>query len=217
MIMKKTGIFAFVLMTSLLLAGCVSESSEISENSAPEVLEIPQNLSSGEIAGLVKMREEEKLARDVYTTLGKQWGSQIFVNISSSEQTHTTEIKNLLDQYSITDPVVTDTVGVFNDSALQKLYTDLVAQGSTSLVNALIVGATIEDLDIADLTKLISETQNQNIISVYTNLANGSRNHLRSFVRNISMNGGVYAPKYISQDEYNQILSVQTNTPSEGE
>lgn len=145
-------------------------------------------LSDVEKAGLVQMREEEKLARDVYTTLGNLWNIQTFGNIAKSEQTHTNAIKTLLDRYMIDDPVTVDTVGIFTSPVIQKLYTDLVTQGSTSLLDALKVGATVEDLDIKDLENLMQTTDNEDILLVYANLTKGSRNHLRAFVSNISRN-----------------------------
>lgn len=49
------------------------------------------------------MREEEKLARDVYLTFGEKWGLTLFTNIAKSEQTHTDAVKTLLDRYEIKD------------------------------------------------------------------------------------------------------------------
>jgi hypothetical protein len=167
------------------------------------------SLSVKEQEWLVFMREEEKLARDVYTTLGDKWGVQIFSNISTSEQTHTDAVQNLLSSYNIPDPVKSDEVGVFQSETLQKLYTDLVAEGEQSLVQALKVGAEIEDLDIRDLDIAMSETKNENILQVYANLQKGSRNHLRSFVRQLESRGEKYAPKYISLEEYNSIISSE--------
>jgi hypothetical protein len=40
-------------------------------------------LSDLEAAGILYMREEEKLARDVYVALGDQWGQLIFSNIAA--------------------------------------------------------------------------------------------------------------------------------------
>jgi len=156
---------------------------------------------------LIFMREEEKLARDVYTTLGNKWKLNIFSNIASSEQTHTDAVKALLVRYGIDDPSVNDTVGVFTSSVIQKLYDDLLLQGSGSSLDALIVGAIIEDLDINDLDKAISETSKPDILQVYKNLQKGSRNHMRAFVRDIETSGGTYTPKYISQDLFNSIIS----------
>jgi len=166
-------------------------------------------LSDQEKTGLIQMREEEKLARDVYTTLWEKRGNKIFMNIVQSEQTHTLAIKNLLDVYSLPDPVTDDSVWVFSSPIMKKLYDDLVSQGNTSLLNALIVGATIEDLDIKDLNVFVKETNNSAIINVYNNLNGGSRNHLRAYVKNINNNNGTYIPQYISQWEYNEIISSQ--------
>lgn len=140
-----------------------------------------QALSKEEMSGLIYMREEEKLAYDVYMTLYSKWKIQIFSNIASSEQTHTNAIKSLLSHYEIPDPVINDTIGAFKNANLKKLYETLTEQGLRSIEEALIVGATIEDLDIFDLQRYISETNNLNIIIVYENLMKGSRNHLRSF------------------------------------
>jgi hypothetical protein len=163
-------------------------------------------LSDKEIAGLILMREEEKLARDVYTTLGNIWGTKIFSNISASEQTHTDAVKVLLIRYGITDPVTKDTVGVFASKAMQDLYNTLITKGKNSLTDALIVGAMIEDLDIRDLETLKQDTTKEDILTTYNSLQKGSRNHLRAFVKNIQANGGSYTPQYISQDEYNSII-----------
>lgn len=166
-------------------------------------------ISDQESMGLIQMREEEKLARDVYTTLWALWGNKIFTNIVASEQTHTDAVKWLLIKYNIVDPVTIDTIGVFTSPMMQKLYTDLVAQWSISLVSALIVGATIEDLDIKDLNSFIKETNNSDIINVYNNLNKWSRNHLRAYIKNINNNGGTYSPQYISPSEYTEIIWSQ--------
>jgi len=53
---------------------------------------------------LTYIREEEKLARDVYLYLYDMWGSSIFDNISVSEQAHMDAIKTLIDRYGLDDP-----------------------------------------------------------------------------------------------------------------
>lgn len=163
------------------------------------------NLTDKEITGLIQMREEEKLARDVYTTLGGIWGTNIFTNIAASEQTHTDAVKVILTKYGIKDPVTVDTVGVFTSKTMQDLYDTLTKKGGVSLSEALVVGATIEDLDIRDLDVLMKNTTNVDIVRTYTNLQKGSRNHMRAFVKT---NGGTYIPQYISQAEYDLIMST---------
>ena len=161
-------------------------------------------LTTAEIDGLRWMREEEKLAHDVYVALGETWGSRVFENIASSETTHMEAIKTLLDRYGIADPAAGQPVGVFTDPELQALYHDLVARGRTSLVNAFTVGALIEDLDISDLGERATDTPD--IALVYEDLEQGSENHLRAFVRNLDRQGATYTPTYISVDEFESIL-----------
>ena len=116
-------------------------------------------LTADEGKALQFMREEEKLARDVYTTLGNQWKLPVFSNIANAEQQHTDRIKSLLTTYRLADPVVNDAVGVFKEPALNTLYTQLIARGQTSLAEALQVGALVEETDISDLQKAISGTR----------------------------------------------------------
>jgi hypothetical protein len=137
------------------------------------------DLSKEEAAGLLYMREEEKLARDVYNQMYALWGLPAFKNIAASEQVHMDRIKFLLDSYNLTDPALAP--GKFSDPNLQALYDKLVAQGSTSSVEALKVGALIEQTDIADLKTRLAQTDNANIQLVYNNLMNGSYNHLAAF------------------------------------
>lgn len=160
------------------------------------------------------MREEEKLARDVYTTLHGKWGVPIFENIASSEQVHTNAVLTLLNKYSLTDPVGSNAVGVFADTTLQKLYTQLVSQGSASIAGAYIVGATIEDLDISDLKKALVNVDNQDIKFVYDNLTKGSRNHIRSFYGQVVNSGGSYTAQFISQTELEAIINSPHETGS---
>jgi len=162
-------------------------------------------LTPAESAGLTQMREEEKLAHDVYVALYDKWQLTPFSNISSAEQTHSDAVKVLLDRYSLADPAAGNAEGVFTNPDLQALYTALVAQGSTSLVDALTVGASIEDLDIADLQALATTTPD--ITLVYDNLEKGSRNHMRAFTKQLVKNDATYTPTHITQAAYDAIIA----------
>ncbi len=162
-------------------------------------------LADSEIAGLLRMREEELLAHDTYVALGAVWGLKTFDNISSAELTHAAAVKALLDRYSLEDPAAAHVAGVFTDPGIQALYDDLVAQGSRSLIDALTVGATIEDLDIADLRSLATPAPDVDL--VYANLEKGSRNHLRAFTKQLDRNGATYTPVHISQADYDSIIA----------
>jgi hypothetical protein len=170
-------------------------------------------LSDAEIAGLLYMREEEKLARDVYTTLGGIWGQNVFVNIAASEQTHTDAVLMLIVRYGLTDPVGTNPPGVFSDPVLQGLHDVLAARGSASLIDALIVGAEIEEIDIIDIdARLEGVLDNRDIELVYENLKKGSRNHLRAFIRNLDNQNYPYQPQYLTQEAFDAIIDSPTET-----
>lgn len=170
-----------------------------------------QALSTAERDALLFMREEEKLARDVYITLYEQWKLPVFSNISGSEQRHTDRIKMLLQSYGLADPVVNDTVGAFTETKLATLYAQLVGQGRKSAMDALYVGAFIEETDILDLQKAISDATHPDIINVYSNLMQGSRNHLRAFVSQIESRGVTYEAQAMPQSEVDAIV----NSPRE--
>jgi len=141
------------------------------------------SLSATEAADLQYVREEEKLARDVYEELDGLYGEQvaIFAKIAVSEDTHTLAIRDLLDRYDVADPAEDDVRGVFENHELQVLYDELVARGSASLEEGLWVGVFIEVLDIGDLTACLSRTTHADIQNVYGNLIDGSHSHLAAF------------------------------------
>ena len=138
-------------------------------------------LTDYEERALTYMREEEKLARDVYTALYAEWGITEFSTIADSENRHMASVERLLDRYDLPDPVAVDTPGVFENDELQAAYEQLVAQGTVSAEEAFQVGVTIEQLDIADLQELIDQTSHTDISRVMQNLLRGSQNHLAAF------------------------------------
>jgi hypothetical protein len=166
-----------------------------------------QTISDEESKSLIHMREEEKLARDVYIAMFNKYGLRIFENISSSEQTHTDAILQLLTKYAIKDPVGVNAVGVFTDPGLQALYTSLVNSGNVSILEAYKVGATIEDLDLYDLKVDLLKVDNQDIILVYQMLSKGSRNHMRNYFSNLKSLGFTYVPQFITQSDLDAIVN----------
>ncbi|MBN1483807.1 MAG: DUF2202 domain-containing protein [Chloroflexia bacterium] len=166
------------------------------------------DLSEAEVESLLYMREEEKLAHDVYLKLYEQWGLPIFSNIAASEQSHTEAVLTLLERYGLSDPAAGQVVGEFSDPELQSLYVELLAQGSVSLEGALRVGAAIEEIDILDLEAGLSQVEHSDIRQVYENLLNGSHNHLRAFAKTLEQQTGEsYAPQYLDQESYDGIIN----------
>ena len=167
-------------------------------------------LSEAEVAALLFLREEEKLARDVYRTLSTVHDLPVFANIAPAEQHHMDLLGVLVERYGLHDPVTDDAVGSFTDPRLRALYTDLVARGRTSLEDALRVGATVEDMDLADLARLEAATDNADVRLVSSNLARGSRNHLRAFTRVLDRKGfEPYAPVHLDAAAFEAILASE--------
>jgi hypothetical protein len=146
-------------------------------------------LTTEETQNILHMREEEKLARDVYLTFAEMYDCPIFTNIADSEKRHMAAVGLLIGEYGLTDPVTDDTIGVFTEPALTSLYTSLTESGANSLLDALQAGVEIEELDIADLEKALAATNKTDIQWVFGNLLRGSYNHLSAFTRNIEAGG----------------------------
>ncbi len=170
------------------------------------------SLSVEEIAALKFMREEEKLAHDVYAALYSLWGANVFDQISLSETTHTEAILELLTKYDIADPAAGKAAGVFEDPALQALYNTLMTMGQVSLIEALKVGALIEETDIHDINEKKAITDEADILMVYSSLLCGSGNHLRAFNETLLAQGITYVPQVITQAEWDAIATAPAET-----
>ena len=164
--------------------------------------------TSAELAeDLTFLREEEKLARDVYVTLFDAWGLTIFSNISSAEQRHMDRVGETLDAFELPDPVVDDTVGAFTNPELADLFVQLVSDGLNDEVAALTVGATIEDLDIHDIQNMAARTDDATALATYEALECGSRNHMRAFMEQLHSRDADYDVQFISNDYFEEILA----------
>lgn len=188
-------------------------------------------LDENETAHLVFMREEEKLARDVYITLGLAFPKlKIFGKIDDAEQRHTCAVCDMLKKYGIEDPSTNDNVGVYTGKLFGDYFTTrfaaLVDKGSVSALDALHVGAYIEEMDMLDINycpqeivdrvaSIISDadcgkvyTDNRDIQRLYESLLEGSENHLRAFVKNIErrLGKGSYQAQVLEPDQLEDIL-----------
>jgi len=170
-------------------------------------------LSQVEKVHLSQIRQEEKLARDVYRVLHWVWKTPIFDSIARSEQSHMDMVKFILDRYNLPDPAANNTIGVYTDQVYSDYFFLLVIFGVQSLDNALTVGAFIEDLDIYDLDHFLKAADNRDIRTVYQNLQKGSRNHLRSFHSQLEARNVTYTPYLLDPQTYQAIVT----SPREGQ
>jgi hypothetical protein len=197
---------AVALVFALAIGGCSDGAVE------DEGLPRADSPTADEIADLQFMREEEKLARDVYLVLDDEWGVQVFFNIASSEQTHTDAVARMIERLELEDPVVDDTIGVFVNLQLDALYDQMVTEGLQSSVDALHVGATIEEVDMIDIQAAVERADDPEIIALYESLLCGSRNHLRAFTSNLENAGHPYVAQFLDPTEVEAIISSPRET-----
>jgi len=190
-----------------------SMANQASNSCEQEAVLIPSTttLTPSDEESLIFMREEEKLARDTYLALYTLWDNQVFSNIANAEQQHMERVKIFLDAYQVSDPA-SPNAGVFSNAELQSLYDYLIVEGSRSLVDALKVGALIEETDIEDLLNSIEQTENLEISQLFTNLLVGSYNHLRAYVSQLNNLGVNYIPQVLSQQQVDDILTGNLQT-----
>lgn len=188
-------------------------------------------LDVNEQTHLIFMREEEKLARDVYLTLGTMYpDSAIFGKIDDSEQTHTNAVRLMIEKYGLEDPNSNDNIGIYTGEDYDWYFTEkfklLVERASISELEALYVGAFIEELDMMDINQcpeVIVETDNgiddetacgkiytdnEDVYNLYESLLDGSDSHLEGYVKNIEryIGEGNYQAQVLTQDQVNEIL-----------
>lgn len=164
------------------------------------------SLTEAEVTSLMEMREEEKLAREVYLAMNAKYNFRVFANIAKSENAHSSAVLYLIKGFGLTD-LSPAAANEFSNPLFPELYAQFTEKGSASLVEALKVGALIEEYDIADLQHHIAETQNATVAKVYGNLLKGSKFHLKAFSNALKAQGASYSPTVLTVEEYNEILA----------
>jgi len=139
-------------------------------------------LTDEQVADLVFMANEEKMAHDVYAALADLHDLRIFSNIAASEARHFEAVNTVLERYGQDTFALDDD---FTNPILESLYTELMEQAGDDQAAAMAVGLTIENTDIADLQSRMAEleTSAPDAYQMYTHLLAGSENHRQAFER----------------------------------
>lgn len=164
-------------------------------------------LSDTERRNIMFILEEEKMARDLYFEFSKKYENKVFNNMYQGEQSHMKAMQKLVSRYNLEDPTAKRDVGEFHNRQIQKMHGELLEQGNKNFVEALKVGAEVEERDIDDIQDNIKNTSKADILFVYENLKRSSKNHLRAFIKKLNQEGEEYKPKYLEQAEFNSITS----------
>ncbi|AKH32816.1 hypothetical protein XF24_00483 [candidate division SR1 bacterium Aalborg_AAW-1] len=187
--MKHLLLTSLSIASVILLTGCTLYQPGMEQIENNNISSPTTKLNEEQVTQLNYLIEEEKLAHDVYTTLGEKRNNKQFINIPKSEAQHKSLMTQLLQKYSITDPTQ-DSIGAFSDPELTELYHTLLTQGKQSPQEAIKVGIAIEQKDIADIEKILPSFINYpDIQAVLNKLLQGSRNHLKAFEKGVSSAG----------------------------
>ncbi len=190
--MKTILFYANGLIIALMLAGspvCAASNSDDLEK------------------GLQLMREEEKLAHDVYRALYEKWQIPVFNNIAKAESRHYDAVGYLLETYAVEDPALKKE-GKFRNKELADLYDQLLEKGNTSIIAAFEVGAYIEELDIQDLLEQLSAGYDEQVNTVFENLERASEVHLRAFNSQLNLRGVEYSPQVMDDATFLAITQI---------
>ena len=192
---------AFLLIPLFGQSQCLAKTLKIDTENINE-------LTNKEVKSLKYLREEEYLAGDVYDYLAEIYSLPVFKNIGKSEDLHTEKVRELLEAYDITDPAENHVAGVFENKKLQAHYNSLIALGEKSLSDAVVVGLTIEEMDIKDLQDALDNViQEENIRMIYDFLLMGSHHHLKAFNFQAGNLDISYSPQFLTTKEFELALS----------
>lgn len=149
----------------------------------PPAPTVPTRTASATLAeDLTFMREEERLARDLYRAFAEEYGSNTaFDRIASSEQRHFDAIGRLLRLYGLDDPSAGLAPGTYAQPTLTAMYDELLALGRKSIDDAYEAGIAVEEADIEDLANAIARTTAPEAKHVLESLKRGSERHLAAY------------------------------------
>lgn len=150
--------------------------------------------------------DEERMAGELYLALGEMHAARPFTNIPRAEARHRELLQNLAARAGLPIPAAT-VAGRYETAAIQARYDALLARGRGSPLEALKVGALVEEQDIADLRALAITTDQAELKAAIAALERGSQHHLNAFVRNLEARGVSYAPQVLDAEVYAALIA----------
>lgn len=161
-------------------------------------------LTQREKDGLIFIWEEEKAARDIYSSLYEKNNQTIFLDLTRSEESHMDQAKAVIEKYDLSLP--RDVRGAFGNQTLQNIHDRLLAEGLESYDQALKAAAEFEEISIMDLEAELAAAENEDVRTMYQGLLAGSRKHLRSYVADLKEQGIEYEPRHLERSEFEETV-----------
>ena len=167
---------------------------------------LPGSLTPIEKDGLIFIWEEEKAARDIYSSLHEKNNLTIFLDLTRSEESHMDQAKAVIEKYDLSLPK--DVPEAFGNQTLQDIHDRLLAEGLESDEQALKAAAEFEEISIMDLEAELAAAENEDIRTMYQGLLAGSRKHLRSYVADLKEQEIEYEPRHLERSEFEETVRV---------
>ena len=149
--------------------------------------------------------EEETMAAQVYRALGETYALRPFQHIPLAEDAHAEAVRKIL----AATPYPASPANTLADEKFITLRDELIARGNTSEIEAIRVGAFIEERDIQDLRLVMAATKSASVLETLHWLETGSYHHLNAFVRQLRMRGESYSPQLLNQAEFDAIVAAK--------
>jgi hypothetical protein len=162
------------------------------------------SLTPMEKDGLIFIWEEEKAARDIYSSLYEKNNQTIFLDLTRSEESHMDQAKAVIEKYDLSLP--RDVRGAFGNQTLQNIHDRLLAEGLESDEQALKAAAEFEEISIMDLEAELAAAENEDVRTMYQGLLAGSRKHLRSYIADLKEQGTEYKPRHLERSEFEETV-----------
>jgi hypothetical protein len=200
------------MMKKILLIALMVVFSFAIKNTSPlekELLYSPKvPITPKEKDELIKLKDGEKFAKDVYMEFYNKFRLPLFYDISKVEKWHMHLITILLYKYDVFDPVneIGSQIGKYYSNRLMKLFKKISTEGLKSVKNALTLSANMEEEDIKELDEILKTDKNEDIKLLALNLKRYEMGHLKDFVTELKKRGYNYKPIYLSQKELNNLL-----------
>lgn len=186
--------------------GCAGACAQPGKSTAPVTL------SEAARAALQFQLDEERMAGELYLALEAKHAAQPFRDIPRAEARHRALLENLAARAGLKTPAAPEP-GRFAPAAIQSRHDTLLARGQASLVEALKVGAFVEEQNIADLRALAVTTDEPEFKAALAALERGSQHHLQAFVRQLRVQGVEYQAQVLPPDEVTRLTAAGRGGP----
>src|SRR6476620_4362177 len=166
-------------------------------------------LSPAETKALINLHDNQKLSLFVYDSLYAIWGINPFGNIRSAESQHVNFLDDVADNYALeletNEPG--NSAATFTTPQAETIYQESISKGSLSVVDALKMGARLEEMSLQVLHNAKAVTIKSDLLHTFDILAMGSKNNLQAFNRRLKMYGITYEPGFLEQKDFRNIIN----------